>query len=76
MIRLWHPNILSRPTGKMVGHLFTIIDIVMNEKDQHIISLSTARVFRVWDIHTLSCLQVSDISAFALALIETLGWCV
>nr|CAB3267720.1 WD repeat-containing protein 64-like [Phallusia mammillata] len=57
-IRVWHPNILSRPTGKMVGHLFTIVDIVMNEKDQHVISLSTARVFRVWDIHTLACLQV------------------
>nr|XP_009861346.1 WD repeat-containing protein 64-like [Ciona intestinalis] len=57
-IRIWHPNILSRPTGKMLGHLFTIVDIVMNEKDQHIISLSTARVFRVWDVHTLACLQV------------------
>ncbi|CAK8680345.1 unnamed protein product [Clavelina lepadiformis] len=57
-IRVWHPNILSRPTGKMVGHLFTIVDLVINEKDQHIISLSTARVFRVWDIHTLACLQV------------------
>ena len=29
-----------------------------NEKDQHIISLSTARVFRIWDIHTLTSLQV------------------
>lgn len=30
--------------GKMTGHLFTIVDICINEKDQHIISLSTARV--------------------------------
>jgi len=59
-IRVWHPNILSRPTGKMVGHLFTIVEIVMNEKDQHVISLSTARVFRVWDSHTLACLQVGS----------------
>ncbi|CAH1792147.1 unnamed protein product [Owenia fusiformis] len=58
VIRVWHPHIFSRPTGKLVGHLFTIIDIGINEKDQHIISLSTARVFRVWDIHTLTCLQV------------------
>ena len=28
----------------MTGHLFTIVDICINEKDQHIISLSTARV--------------------------------
>ncbi|XP_038075924.1 WD repeat-containing protein 64-like isoform X2 [Patiria miniata] len=58
MIRIWHPHIFSRPTGKMIGHLFTIIDIAVNEKDQHVISLSTARVFRVWDIHTLTSLQV------------------
>ena len=44
--------------GKLLGHLFTIVDISCNERDQHIISLSTARVFRVWDIHTLTSLQV------------------
>ncbi|KAK3093696.1 hypothetical protein FSP39_018996 [Pinctada imbricata] len=58
VIRVWHPHIFSRPTGKLMGHLFTIVDICSNEKDQHLISLSTARVFRVWDIHTLTCLQV------------------
>ncbi|XP_048734936.1 WD repeat-containing protein 64-like isoform X5 [Ostrea edulis] len=58
VIRVWHPHIFSRPTGKLMGHLFTIVDICCNEKDQHLISLSTARVFRVWDIHTLTCLQV------------------
>ncbi|KAK3736912.1 hypothetical protein RRG08_000654 [Elysia crispata] len=58
VIRVWHPHIFSRPTGKLLGHLFTIIDIAINERDQHIISLSTARVFRVWDIHTLTCLQI------------------
>ncbi|XP_071080173.1 WD repeat-containing protein 64-like [Haliotis cracherodii] len=58
VVRVWHPHIFSRPTGKLLGHLFTIIEIACNERDQHIISLSTARVFRVWDIHTLTCLQV------------------
>lgn len=58
VIRVWHPHIFSRPTGKLMGHLFTIVDIVCNEKDQHIISLSTARVVRIWDIHTLTSLQV------------------
>ncbi|XP_074662420.1 WD repeat-containing protein 64-like [Tubulanus polymorphus] len=58
IIRVWHPHIFSRPTGKLLGHLFTIVDIAVNEKDQHIISLSTARVIRVWDISTLTSLQV------------------
>ncbi|KAH9519572.1 WD repeat-containing protein 64, partial [Bulinus truncatus] len=58
IIRLWHPHIFSRPSGKLIGHLFTISDMTVNETDQHIISLSTARIFRIWDIHTLTCLQV------------------
>ncbi|XP_044163661.1 WD repeat-containing protein 64 isoform X2 [Acropora millepora] len=58
VIRVWHPLIFTRPTGKLLGHLFTIVDVAVNEKDQQLISLSTARVFRVWDIQTLSCLQV------------------
>ncbi|XP_008983990.4 WD repeat-containing protein 64 isoform X1 [Callithrix jacchus] len=58
VIRLWHPNISTKPVGKLVGHMFSITEIVINEKDQHVVSLSSAKVFRVWDIQTLSLLQV------------------
>lgn len=58
IIRVWHPHIFTRPTGKLIGHLFTIADICCNERDQQIISLSTARVIRVWDIQTLTSLQI------------------
>ncbi|XP_073408522.1 WD repeat-containing protein 64-like [Dendrobates tinctorius] len=58
VIRLWHPNFMKKPMEKLVGHLYSIADISVNEKDQHIISLSTARGFRVWDLYTLSLLQV------------------
>lgn len=58
IIRMWHPLIFTRPTGKLIGHLFTITELAVNENDQHLISLSTARVFRIWDIQTLSCVQV------------------
>ncbi|XP_067391994.1 WD repeat-containing protein 64 [Emydura macquarii macquarii] len=58
VLRLWHPNINTKPVGKLLGHLFSIMEIATNEKDQHIISLSTAKVFRVWDIQTLSLLQI------------------
>ncbi|XP_075715028.1 WD repeat-containing protein 64 [Rhinoderma darwinii] len=60
VIRLWHPTVVKKPMGKLFGHLYSIAAIAVNEKDQHIISLSTARGFRVWDIHTLSLLQVFD----------------
>ncbi|XP_072503687.1 WD repeat-containing protein 64 isoform X2 [Notamacropus eugenii] len=58
ILRLWHPNISTKPVGKLVGHMFSITELVTNEKDQHVISLSSAKVFRVWDIQTLSLLQV------------------
>ncbi|KAM3936512.1 WD repeat-containing protein 64 [Leptodactylus fuscus] len=58
VLRLWHPNSMEKPTGKLSGHLYSIADIAVNERDQHIISLSTARGFRVWDINTLALLQV------------------
>ncbi|XP_049633519.1 LOW QUALITY PROTEIN: WD repeat-containing protein 64 [Suncus etruscus] len=58
VLRLWHPNISTKPVGKLVGHMFSITDVVINEKEQHVISLSSAKVFRVWDIQTLSLLQV------------------
>ncbi|XP_021246533.1 WD repeat-containing protein 64 isoform X2 [Numida meleagris] len=58
LLRLWHPSINSRPTGKLSGHRHSIVEIVTNEKDQHVISLSFAKIFIVWDLQTLSMLQV------------------
>ncbi|XP_034284156.1 WD repeat-containing protein 64 isoform X1 [Pantherophis guttatus] len=116
ILRLWHPNINTKPVGKLMGHLFSITEIVTNEKDQYIISLSTAKcsqqpwlklsifekvagnlypkvrtesqvedsdmnfiicfldlgkkchkqIFRVWDIQTLSLMQVFHDSQGAL----------
>lgn len=57
-IRVWHSSIFTAPVGKLVGHLFTIVDIVINQSDQHVISLSSARVIRVWDINAMSPLQI------------------
>lgn len=59
VIRVWHPGIFSGPSGRLFGHMFTIVEIEMNDADQHIISLSTSREIRVWDILTLTALQVS-----------------
>jgi len=59
IIRVWHPGILAdEPTGRMVGHTFSIVGIVINDADQHVISVSSSRVVRVWDLETLSALQV------------------
>uniref|UniRef100_A0A8B9QKP4 WD repeat domain 64 n=1 Tax=Apteryx owenii TaxID=8824 RepID=A0A8B9QKP4_APTOW len=58
LLRMWHPNINTKPIGRLPGHLHSVVEIVTNEKDQHVISLSSAKIFRVWDIQTLTLLQV------------------
>ena len=58
IVRVWHRGIMSEPAARLVGHAFTIVDIVINDTDLHIISLSTERVIRVWDIRTHTLLQV------------------
>jgi len=60
ILRVWHAAILGEPTARLSGHLFTIVDIVINDVDQHIISLSSAKIIRVWDMQTLSMLQVNE----------------
>uniref|UniRef100_A0A8C3JIN2 WD repeat domain 64 n=1 Tax=Calidris pygmaea TaxID=425635 RepID=A0A8C3JIN2_9CHAR len=73
LLRLWHPTINSRPTGKLSGHQHRIVEIVTNEKDQHVISLSSAKIFRVWDIRTLSLLQVFHDNQGCPGEIETIA---
>eukprot|EP00062_Callorhinchus_milii_P009274 gi/632953034/ref/XP_007892176.1/ PREDICTED: WD repeat-containing protein 64 [Callorhinchus milii] len=58
IIRLWNPNIFSKPKAMLLGHQCIITEIAVNEIDQHIISLSTEGMFRIWDIQTLAVLQV------------------
>ncbi|KAM5191587.1 WD repeat-containing protein 64 [Mantella aurantiaca] len=58
IIRLWYPDVTNEAMAELCGHLYSVADIAVNEQDQHVISVSTARGFRVWDIQTLSLLQV------------------
>ncbi|XP_025037637.2 WD repeat-containing protein 64 isoform X5 [Pelodiscus sinensis] len=64
ILRLWHPNINTKPVGKLLGHLFSVMEIVTNEKDQHIISLSTEK-----DLPTgteMKCFDVLKIEGYSL----------
>ncbi|XP_071662332.1 WD repeat-containing protein 64 isoform X2 [Patagioenas fasciata] len=58
LLRLWHPVVNSKPSGKLSGHQHSVVELVTNEKDQQVISLSSTKIFRVWDLQTLSLLQV------------------
>ncbi|XP_051867223.1 WD repeat-containing protein 64-like [Pristis pectinata] len=58
IVRLWNPNMFSKPKALLIGHNCIITEVVINEADQHIISLSTEGMFRVWDVQTIAVLQV------------------
>ena len=64
VIRLWHPGLVrgrgTEPTVCLVGHALSIVDVIVNDADQHIMSLSSSAVVRVWDLQTFTCLQVSS----------------
>ncbi|KAL3319351.1 WD repeat-containing protein 64 [Cichlidogyrus casuarinus] len=57
IIRLWHPHILTQPMAKLIGHMFTVVHIAYNHRDRLLISVSSARIFRIWDVQTYTCLQ-------------------
>ncbi|XP_059842756.1 WD repeat-containing protein 64-like [Hypanus sabinus] len=58
IVRLWNPNMFSKPKALLIGHNCIITEVAINEVDQHIISLSTEGMFRVWDVQTIAILQV------------------
>eukprot|EP00842_Homolaphlyctis_polyrhiza_P005998 jgi/Hompol1/639/HPOL_002560-RA len=57
IIRLWNPYVLSKPAGSLQGHNSSIISIVINHEDGHIISLSEDKVVKMWNARNLNCLQ-------------------
>ncbi|KAH6585718.1 hypothetical protein BASA50_001053 [Batrachochytrium salamandrivorans] len=57
IIRLWNPYVLSKPAGSLQGHNASVISIVINHEDGHIISLSEDKVVKVWNARSLNCLQ-------------------
>lgn len=53
---LWTPY-NSSPLSALVGHSASVCSLVINEKDGQLISLSTDKNIRVWDIRSHRCLQ-------------------
>ncbi|KAL7062596.1 hypothetical protein AAHC03_0529 [Spirometra sp. Aus1] len=60
LIRLWHPLLLSRPIGALKGNLFAICALAYHEPTRHLVSLSTSRTFRVWNVELRECVQVVE----------------
>ncbi|KAJ3129013.1 WD40 repeat domain 95 [Nowakowskiella sp. JEL0407] len=57
IVRLWNPYVLSKPAGSLYGHNATIMNILVNHEEGHVISLSEDKVIKIWNARNLNCLQ-------------------
>jgi WD40 repeat protein len=65
-VRVWPIKRNSLPIEVYKGHHRAIIDIVTQNKEKRIISLSFDKVIKVWDRRSKSCIQVISISVMKL----------
>lgn len=56
-LRIWNVHRLTNPMAALRGHAAPVIDLVINETSGRIISLSTDKVIKVWDVRTQTCVQ-------------------
>ena len=56
-------------SGKLLGHLFTLVELAVNEKDQQLVSLSTARVSTSIRTHTNTHTQIITRNLEALSVL-------
>ena len=55
-IMLWNP-FTGRSLGSLQGHNASVQRVIVNEDDNQLISLSTDKVLKIWDIRTNKCIQ-------------------
>lgn len=55
-ILMWNP-FTGRSVGALHGHSASVQDVMLNEEENQLISLSTDKVIKIWDIRSHKCLQ-------------------
>jgi WD40 repeat protein len=61
-IYVYDPYIDQKPIYKLYGHVGSINDITINEKDAELISIDINRNVKVWDINNLTCFQTFNLN--------------
>ncbi|MEW5310065.1 MAG: hypothetical protein WDW38_001897 [Sanguina aurantia] len=65
-IMLWNP-FSQKPLAILTGHTTSVTDVIVNDRDNQIISLAADKTMKVWDIRNHKCLQtVTDREVYAL----------
>eukprot|EP01062_Namystynia_karyoxenos_P078692 TRINITY_DN8152_c0_g1_i2.p1 TRINITY_DN8152_c0_g1~~TRINITY_DN8152_c0_g1_i2.p1 ORF type:complete len:1695 (+),score=441.43 TRINITY_DN8152_c0_g1_i2:95-5086(+) len=55
-VHIWNPFI-SKPVFRLQGMTASLVHVRMNERDHQIITLSSDKCIKVWDVRTFRCMQ-------------------
>ncbi|KAH7307740.1 hypothetical protein KP509_22G074700 [Ceratopteris richardii] len=55
-INIWNP-FTARIMGTLTGHQAPVVDVVVNDKENQVISVASDSLIKIWDMRTHRCLQ-------------------
>jgi WD repeat-containing protein 49 len=55
-VHLWNPY-MKKPMATLLGHASPVVQVVVNDAQNQIISLGSDKTLKVWDVRTHRCLQ-------------------
>ncbi|CAF3322328.1 unnamed protein product [Rotaria socialis] len=57
VIRFWDPFVTERATATLRGHNYSVTHLVVDNRENHIISIDKGKNIIIWDVHTLKIIQ-------------------
>ena len=54
---LWNPYVVSKPVGRLEGHVQVVLAVQFIGVDSQLISFARDNVLRIWDVNNQTCLQ-------------------
>eukprot|EP00798_Chlamydomonas_sp_ICE-L_P018383 gene18383-24853_t len=66
-IILWNP-FSQKPLATLLGHAGSVMKVVVNDRDNHIISLGADKVVKMWDIRNHRCIQTEECTLYAMRI--------
>ncbi|EFJ22347.1 hypothetical protein SELMODRAFT_416582 [Selaginella moellendorffii] len=55
-VNIWNP-FTAKIMGQLIGHQSPVVDVVVNEDDNQIVSVATDSIIKIWDMRSNRCMQ-------------------
>ena len=66
IVRVWNPYVSSKPVILLHGHKSAVLHVIVNEKEEHVVSISEDKDINVFDMSTQVCVQTIRFQLFQL----------